>query len=137
MKTRGLKFLLTCASFLVFFLFSGLASATTWDMPTPYPDKTFHTQNISQFAADVEKATGGELKIKIHSAGSLFKHPEIKNAVRGGQVPIGEFFLSLLSNETPYSGQTPSLSWPRTMPMRKNSGPLRNQSSKSCSMLRV
>nr|WP_136797106.1 TRAP transporter substrate-binding protein [Desulfosediminicola ganghwensis] len=75
------------------------AQATTWDMPTPYPDKTFHTQNILQFSKDVEAATGGELKIKIHSAGSLFKHPEIKNAVRGGQVPIGEFFLSLLSNE--------------------------------------
>jgi len=73
--------------------------ATTWDMPTPYPDKTFHTQNIMQFAEDVEAATSGELKIKIHSAGSLFKHPEIKNAVRGGQVPIGEFFLSRLSNE--------------------------------------
>ncbi len=71
----------------------------TWDMPTPYPDKTFHTQNIAIFADDVKKATGGALEIKIHSAGSLFKHPEIKNAVRGGQVPIGEFFVSLLSNE--------------------------------------
>jgi len=76
-----------------------ISSATTWDMPTPYPDKTFHTQNIITFAEDVDKATGGSLKIKIHSAGSLFKHPEIKNAVRGGQVPLGEFFLSLLSNE--------------------------------------
>lgn len=76
-----------------------ISSATTWDMPTPYPDKTFHTQNIITFAEDVDKATDGNLKIKIHSAGSLFKHPEIKNAVRGGQVPIGEFFLSLLSNE--------------------------------------
>jgi len=75
------------------------ATAATWDMPTPYPDKTFHTQNIAAFAADVKKATGGKLEIKIHSAGSLFKHPEIKNAVRGGQVPIGEFFLSRLSNE--------------------------------------
>lgn len=72
---------------------------TQWDMPTPYPDNNFHTQNIQQFAADVEKATGGELKIKVHSAGSLFKHPDIKNAVRGGQVPIGEFLLSRLSNE--------------------------------------
>ena len=44
------------------------------------------------------------MKIKIHSAGSLFKHPEIKNAVRGGQVPIGEFFLSLLSNENAVFG---------------------------------
>ena len=80
------------------------AWGTTWDMPTPYPDKTFHTQNIAVFAEDVAKATGGELEIKIHSAGSLFKHPEIKNAVRGGQVPIGEFFLSRLSNEHPVFG---------------------------------
>ncbi len=77
----------------------GAMAAASWDMPTPYPDKTFHTQNIAIFAEDVAKATGGELTIKIHSAGSLFKHPEIKNAVRGGQVPIGEFFVSLLSNE--------------------------------------
>ena len=75
------------------------SSADTWDMPTPYPDKTFHTANIIEFAKDVETATNGDLKIKIHSAGSLFKHPEIKNAVRSGQVPIGEFFLSRLSNE--------------------------------------
>lgn len=80
------------------------AQAATWDMPTPYPDKTFHTQNIAEFAKDVEAATSGGLKIKIHSAGSLFKHPEIKNAVRGGQVPIGEFFLSRLSNEHPVFG---------------------------------
>jgi len=87
------------AGAIVIFGMTLSAMAASWDMPTPYPDKTFHTQNIIQFAADVEKATGGDLKIKIHSAGSLFKHPEIKNAVRGGQVPIGEFFLSLLSNE--------------------------------------
>lgn len=92
-----LRVALTCIA-LVFGV-TTVSSATTWDMPTPYPDKTFHTQNIIKFAEDVEKATGGNLKIKIHSAGSLFKHPEIKNAVRGGQVPIGEFFLSRLSNE--------------------------------------
>jgi TRAP-type C4-dicarboxylate transport system substrate-binding protein len=68
-------------------------------MPTPYGDSTFHTQNIMQFADDVREATGGELDITIHSAGSLFPHPEIKNAVRSRQVPIGEFFLSTLSNE--------------------------------------
>jgi TRAP-type C4-dicarboxylate transport system substrate-binding protein len=72
---------------------------TKWDMPTPYPDANFHTQNIMQFAEDVKKATNGGLEIKVHSNGSLFKHPEIKNAVRGGQVPIGEFLLSLLANE--------------------------------------
>ncbi|MCL4799737.1 MAG: TRAP transporter substrate-binding protein [Burkholderiales bacterium] len=74
---------------------------TKWDMPTPYPDANFHTQNIMQFAEEVKKASGGKLEIKIHSNGSLFKHPEIKNAVRGGQVPIGEFLVSLLANENP------------------------------------
>ncbi|MEQ9259569.1 MAG: TRAP transporter substrate-binding protein DctP, partial [Roseovarius sp.] len=80
------------------------AQAETWDMPTPYPDATFHTVNIHEFAKDVAEATGGELEITVHSAGSLFKHPEISKAVRSGQVPIGEFFLSLLANDNPAFG---------------------------------
>jgi len=80
------------------------AQADTWDMPTPYPDATFHTVNINEFASDVAAATDGELEIKVHSAGSLFKHPEISKAVRSGQVPIGEFFLSLLANDNPAFG---------------------------------
>lgn len=79
--------------------FASPALATTWDMPTPYGDSTFHTVNIYEFADDVKAATGGGLEITVHSAGSLFPHAEIKNAVRSGQVPIGEFFLSRLSNE--------------------------------------
>ncbi|RME14131.1 MAG: C4-dicarboxylate ABC transporter substrate-binding protein [Alphaproteobacteria bacterium] len=75
------------------------ALAETWDMPTPYGDATFHTVNIRQFADDVKAATNGALEINVHSAGSLFPHGEIKNAVRSRQVPIGEFFLSTLSNE--------------------------------------
>ncbi|MFK5997918.1 MAG: TRAP transporter substrate-binding protein [Rhodobacterales bacterium] len=74
-------------------------AAEEWNMPTPYSDAIFHTQNISQFADDLRAATDGKLDIKVHSAGSLFPHAEIKNAVRSGQVPIGEFFLSRLSNE--------------------------------------
>lgn len=80
-------------------LTTGPAMAQTWDMPTPYPDATFHTVNIRDFADQVSKMTDGALKIEVHSAGSLFKHADIKNAVRSQQVPIGEFFLSLISNE--------------------------------------
>jgi TRAP-type C4-dicarboxylate transport system substrate-binding protein len=96
-------FYLTLATFFI----AGLAAnalAESWDMPTPYPDKTFHTVNIAQFAEDIKQATGGKLEIKIHSAGSLIQHDEIKGAVRGGQVPIGEFFLSKLSNENAVFG---------------------------------
>ncbi|MFC2967087.1 TRAP transporter substrate-binding protein [Acidimangrovimonas pyrenivorans] len=78
--------------------------ADTWQMPTPYPDATFHTKNDRDFAADVAKATDGKLTIKIHSAGSLFKHPEIPRAVRSGQVQIGEFFLSIMNNDNPAFG---------------------------------
>jgi TRAP-type transport system periplasmic protein len=74
-------------------------ATSVWEMPTPYPDNNFHTVNIKKFAADVKAATGGELEIMVHPAGSLIKHPEIKNAVRGGVVPIGEFLLSRLANE--------------------------------------
>lgn len=80
------------------------AMAESWDMPTPYPDATFHTQNIQTFAEEVEAATDGKVDITVHSAGSLFKHPEIKNAVRGGQVQIGEFFISLIANENAVYG---------------------------------
>lgn len=75
------------------------AQADTWDMPTPYGDATFHTQNISQFAEDLAAATDGALEITVHSGGSLFPHGEIRNVVRSGQVPIGEFFLSRLVND--------------------------------------
>ncbi|MBY5931834.1 TRAP transporter substrate-binding protein [Tateyamaria omphalii] len=75
------------------------AHAESWDMPTPYGDTTFHTQNIIQFADDVRAATDGGLDITVHSAGSLFPHAEIKAAVRNRQVQIGEFLLSRLSNE--------------------------------------
>ncbi len=76
-------------------------AATQWDMPTPYGDGVHHTRNVRQFAADVEKATGGDLKIVVHSGASLYKHPEIHRAVRSGQVPIGEMFMGLLGNEDP------------------------------------
>jgi TRAP-type C4-dicarboxylate transport system substrate-binding protein len=77
------------------------AAQTKWDMPTPYGDGTFHTKNIRAFAADVEKATGGKFVITVHSAGSLVKHPEIKNSLKRGIAPIGEFLISLHANESP------------------------------------
>jgi TRAP-type C4-dicarboxylate transport system substrate-binding protein len=74
-------------------------AAQTWDMPTPYPEKSFHTANIKAFAEDVKAATGGELTLAVRPSGSLIPHSEIKNAVRSGAVPIGEFLLSRLGNE--------------------------------------
>src|SRR6266567_4811525 len=77
---------------------------TKWDMPTAYPATNFHTENINQFAADVDKATGGKLKITVHANASLFKANEIKRAVQTDQAQIGEVLISAYSNEDPLFG---------------------------------
>ena len=77
---------------------------TKWDMPTAYPATNFHTENISRFAGDVDKATGGKLKITVHPNASLFKAPEIKRAVQGGQAQLGEILLVNFENEDPLYG---------------------------------
>jgi len=83
-------------------VFAAAAQAQTkWDMPTAYPAGNFHTENIAQFAADVDRGTGGKLKIQVHANASLFKAPEIKRAVQGGQAQIGEILLVNFSNEDP------------------------------------
>ena len=92
------RHLIACAG-LAAGLFTTTALAETWNMATPYPDSTFHTENIKQFAEEISQATKGDLKITVHSNASLFKHPQIKRAVQTGQVQAGEVFMSLLGNE--------------------------------------
>jgi TRAP-type C4-dicarboxylate transport system substrate-binding protein len=85
--------------------FSATAMAQTkWDLPAAYPASNFHTENLVQFANDVDKATGGKLKITVHANASLFKAPEIKRAVQTGQAQIGEVLISLHENEDPIFG---------------------------------
>jgi TRAP-type C4-dicarboxylate transport system substrate-binding protein len=77
---------------------------TKWDMPTAYPATNFHTENVQQFASDVEKASGGKLRITVHPNASLFKAPEIKRAVQGNQAQAGEILLVNFENEDPLFG---------------------------------
>ena len=72
---------------------------TKWDLPAAYPATNFHSINLAEFAADVDKASGGKLKITVHAGASLFKAPEIKRAVQGGQAQIGEVLLVNFQNE--------------------------------------
>ena len=83
------------------FGFATTAQAAEWTMATPYGDASFHTQNVKQFAEDVAEATDGELRINVHSGGSLVAHGEIKPSVRRGTIEAGEVFLSVLSNDDP------------------------------------
>jgi TRAP-type C4-dicarboxylate transport system substrate-binding protein len=97
----------------VAFAAAGLAAAlvalpvsaqTKWDLPTAYPASNFHTENLQQFVSDVDKASGGKLKIQLHPNASLFKAPEIKRAVQGNQAQAGEILLVNYENEDPLYG---------------------------------
>jgi TRAP-type transport system periplasmic protein len=75
-----------------------------WDLPTGYAPGSFQTENVQQFAGDVDKATSGKLRITLHAGGSLFKANEIKRAVQTGQTQAGEFLLSGAANENALYG---------------------------------
>ena len=81
-----------------------VAAQTQWDLPTAYPASNFHTENLQLFADEVAKTTGGKLRIQLHPNASLFKAPEIKRAVQGGQAQAGEILLVNFENENPLYG---------------------------------
>ena len=90
------KFALIAAAFAV--SVSAFAQ-TKWDLAAAYPATNFHSENLVQFASDIDKATAGKLKITVHANASLFKAPEIKRAVQGGQAQAGEILLANYQNE--------------------------------------
>ena len=94
------RFFSLTAAAAVLALGTSIASAQTkWDLASAYPATNFHSENLVQFANDVDKATGGKLKITVHSNASLFKAPEIKRAVQGSQAQAGEILLANFQNE--------------------------------------
>jgi len=85
-------------------LASSALAQTKWDLPAAYAAGNFHTENLVEFAQDVEKASGGKLKITVHANASLFKANEIKRAVQSGQAQLGEVLLVNFENENPIYG---------------------------------
>lgn len=83
---------------------SPAAAQTKWNLPSAYAATNFHTENLAQFAKDVEAGSGGKLAITLHPGASLFKAPEIKRAVQTGQAEIGEILISNFENEDPVFG---------------------------------
>ncbi len=83
---------------------SPAAAQTKWNLPAAYPADNFHSENLTWFAKEVEKETGGKLQITVHAGASLFKAPEIKRAVATGQAQLGEVLISIHENEDPIFG---------------------------------
>ena len=95
-----MKKLVRLVGLAVFAMSAALAQAQTkWDLPSAYPASNYHTENLVQFASDVDKATAGKLKITVHANASLFKADQIKRAVQGAQAQMGEVLLVNFQNE--------------------------------------
>lgn len=102
MNFKFARVLQASATALAVLAFSaGVNAQAKWDLPTAYPATNYHTENVTQFAKDVDAATGGKLKITVHANASLFKAPEIKRAVQSGQAQAGEILLANYANENP------------------------------------
>jgi TRAP-type transport system periplasmic protein len=99
MKRRLFSLSATAAAVTLTLASTSLLAQTKWDLPAGYAATNFHSVNLMDFANDVDKATGGKLKITVHANGSLFKAPEIKRAVQGGQAQAGEILLANFQNE--------------------------------------
>ena len=82
-------------------IFSNISLAEKWDMALAYGAGNFHSANATEFAKIVSEKSDGKLTIVTHPGGSLFKGGEIFRAVRTGQAPIGERFMSALGKEDP------------------------------------
>ncbi len=94
------KFLLTFIASVT--LLSNISNASEkWDMALAYGAGNFHSANATEFAKNVTIKSNGRLTIFTHPGGSLYKGGEIFRAVRTGQAPIGERFMSALGKEDP------------------------------------
>ncbi len=96
---RIIKYFISILTSLL--LLSNLSYAEKWDMALAYGAGNFHSANATEFAKNVTEKSGGKLTIVTHPGGSLFKGGEIFRAVRTGQAPIGERFMSALGKEDP------------------------------------
>lgn len=99
MKRRALSVVVGLAATALWGFSGAVMAQTKWDLAAAYPATNFHSVNLTQFANDVDKASGGKLKITVHAGASLFKQPEIKRAVQGGQAQAGEILLTAYQNE--------------------------------------
>lgn len=70
-------------------------AATAIDLSTVLPDGSFHTENAKAYAAQVARATGGQVKINVHSGGALgFKGPDHLRAVGDGLIGMADIHAS-------------------------------------------
>ena len=83
------------------FAASAAAADLTWNLAAPLGEGNMHTIYLRHFADQVDHLTGGKFQIKVHASQSLVKEKETLKAVRGGQIPAGQFFVYRMGNDHP------------------------------------
>ncbi len=79
-------------------------AGVSWRLATGYPADAFHTTNLVQLAAEVERDTQGELRIEVHPNNSLVKLAEVTGAVSAGKVEAGETIMTTMVGDMPIAG---------------------------------
>lgn len=92
-------------SVAVAMLFGCVAAMPSWaldlKMASGYPDSNFLTMTVRDFISDVDKRTGGAVKIELHNNQTLVKLPEMMRAVQTGQVALADVRLGNYGNQDP------------------------------------
>jgi len=99
MKLTKRQLIASIACTAAAFSINSAQAQNKWDLASAYAAGNFHTKLLGEFAGEVDKASQGKLKITVHANASLFKAPEIKRAVQGGQAQAGEILLVNFQNE--------------------------------------
>ena len=79
----------------------GAWAQSEWKLATGYGAASFQTENIRQFAQDVQAATAGRVRIGVHPNNTLVPMARIAQEVAGGTVEAGEVILSSLAAQMP------------------------------------
>ncbi|CAN7601053.1 TRAP transporter substrate-binding protein [Polaromonas sp. LjRoot131] len=83
---------------------STVVAQTTWKLATGYRAESFHTQNIQQFARDVDLATRGGLLIQVYPNNTLARLADISAAVQQGKAEAGETIMTSMVKDIPLAG---------------------------------
>ena len=89
---------------VLFWQAGAACAAVEINVATAYAADNFQTRNLQAYANDVATATGGQINMKIHPAGSLIKPAEIFSGVREGRAEAGEVIMSSLAKENALFG---------------------------------
>ena len=86
---------------VAFGMSTGALAASELNMSTSLSANNFLVQNAKKFVADAERLSGGNLKIKFHTDGVLYKRAMHKRVLRDGQIDLAEMDFNQYGNEDP------------------------------------